>query len=82
MNADEVEFEFADVLLLRPFKGALCPDVQQTGYHPANQFIQEDARQEEGVVQRGGGLEALGEQPPQFEDVLVEPPLQLPEQIE
>jgi hypothetical protein len=57
-------------------------DVEDTRRKPVGDFVQKYARQEKGIVKNGGGLEAFGYKPANFEDVLVQPTLKLAEQIE
>jgi hypothetical protein len=43
--------------------------------------MQDDAGQEEGVIDDSGGLVLLRHQPTHFKDVLVQPPFKLAEQV-
>ena len=71
VELDEIKPKFADFLFLRPGNCAVCPNVQDTGYQPVTDFIQDDARQENCIVENRRSMEILGQQPANLKDVLV-----------
>ena len=79
---DEVESQFADILLLRKLQRALGSHAQDARRQPYRQLMQQNAGQEYDVVEDCRDLEIVGQQPADFENMLMEPAFDLAEDDE
>ena len=59
--------------MLWQLRRASRPHIQNAGCQPAAQFMQHDAGQESGVIEDDCGLAIMGQQPADFENMLVHP---------
>ena len=71
MESDEIKLQFRDFLLLRPRNRSISPHIEKPGHQPVTEFVEDDPGQEECVIEDGGCLEVLGQQPANLKDMLM-----------